>query len=253
METFSALLAFCVRNPQFTGDFPAQRPVTWSLDVSFDLCLNKRLSKQLRHQWFEMLSSSLRRHCNARKEMQRKTTPECSVLDCTNITYMNIIWWAFPWMKTTDFLSHESCKYAKHSLLMNPIMSNACMFYHRVIYHTYLFKLKEAYRKFVLGLFLWHFSDDLFTLQIYKFSIILNKFSIAEPPAVSDSWRCHDMVTLSALLALCEVTSGFPPQYCKALMFYLLSASTNCWTVASNLRSHEAHVMSLLYHIAVKS
>ena len=28
------------------GEFPAQRPVTRSFDVFFDLCPNKRLSKQ---------------------------------------------------------------------------------------------------------------------------------------------------------------------------------------------------------------
>ena len=34
METFSALLALCVGNSQVTGEFPAQRPVTRSFDVS---------------------------------------------------------------------------------------------------------------------------------------------------------------------------------------------------------------------------
>ena len=35
---------------EFTGpgEFPAQRPVARSFDVFFDLCLNKRLSKQSR-------------------------------------------------------------------------------------------------------------------------------------------------------------------------------------------------------------
>ena len=32
--------------------------------IFFDLRLNKRLSKQSRHRWFEMLSCSLWRHCN---------------------------------------------------------------------------------------------------------------------------------------------------------------------------------------------
>ena len=31
---------------EFTGEFPAQRPVTWSFVVLFDLRLNKRLGKQ---------------------------------------------------------------------------------------------------------------------------------------------------------------------------------------------------------------
>ena len=67
METFSVLLALCEGNPLVTGGFPSQRPVTRSFEVFFDLPLNKRLGKQSRRQWFEMLSSSLWRHCNARK------------------------------------------------------------------------------------------------------------------------------------------------------------------------------------------
>ena len=43
METFSALLAICAGNSPVPGEFPAQRPVTRSFDVFFDLRLNKRL------------------------------------------------------------------------------------------------------------------------------------------------------------------------------------------------------------------
>ena len=46
METSSALLALCVGNSPVTGEFSAQRPVTRSFVVFFDLRLNKRLSKQ---------------------------------------------------------------------------------------------------------------------------------------------------------------------------------------------------------------
>ena len=62
METFSALLAICAGNSPVPGEFPAQRPVTRSFDVFFDLRLNKRLSKQSWGRWFETLS--LWRHCN---------------------------------------------------------------------------------------------------------------------------------------------------------------------------------------------
>ena len=48
METFSALLAICAGNSPVSGEIPAQRPVTRSFDVFFDLRLNKRLSKQSR-------------------------------------------------------------------------------------------------------------------------------------------------------------------------------------------------------------
>ena len=44
METFSALLVFCAGNSPVTGEFPAQRPVSRSFDVFFDLRPNKRLS-----------------------------------------------------------------------------------------------------------------------------------------------------------------------------------------------------------------
>ena len=41
METFPALLAICVGNSPAPGEFPAQRPVTRSFDVFFDLRLRK--------------------------------------------------------------------------------------------------------------------------------------------------------------------------------------------------------------------
>ena len=46
MKTFSASMAICAGNSPVTGEFPAQRPVTRSIDVFFDLHLNERLSKQ---------------------------------------------------------------------------------------------------------------------------------------------------------------------------------------------------------------
>ena len=46
METFSALMAICAGNSPVTGELPAQRPLSLSFDVFFDLRLNKRLSKQ---------------------------------------------------------------------------------------------------------------------------------------------------------------------------------------------------------------
>ena len=64
METFSALLAICAGNSPFPGKFPAQRSVTRSFDVLFDLRLNKRLSKQSWGWWFETPSRSLWRHRN---------------------------------------------------------------------------------------------------------------------------------------------------------------------------------------------
>ena len=66
METFSALLAICAENSPVPGEFPAQRPVTLSFDVFFDLRLNKRLSKQSWGWWFETLSRPSWRHRDVR-------------------------------------------------------------------------------------------------------------------------------------------------------------------------------------------
>ena len=54
----------CAGNSSGTVEFPAQRPVTRSFDVFFDLRLNKRLSKQPWSWWFETPAWSLWRHRN---------------------------------------------------------------------------------------------------------------------------------------------------------------------------------------------
>ena len=46
MAKISALLALCALNSPVNGEFPAQKPVTRSYYVLFDLRLNKWLSKQ---------------------------------------------------------------------------------------------------------------------------------------------------------------------------------------------------------------
>ena len=64
METVSLLLAICAGNSPVPGEFHAQRPVTRSFDVFFDLRLNKRLRKQSWGWWFETLLQPLWHHCN---------------------------------------------------------------------------------------------------------------------------------------------------------------------------------------------
>ena len=64
METFSTLLAICAWNSPVPSEFPTQRPVTWSFDVSFDLRRDKCLSKQSWGWWFERLARPLWSQCN---------------------------------------------------------------------------------------------------------------------------------------------------------------------------------------------
>ena len=75
METFSVLLAICAGNSPVPGEFCAQRPVTRSFDVFFDLRLNKRLSKQSWGCWFETLSYPLWRHCNVMRLRRKLAQP----------------------------------------------------------------------------------------------------------------------------------------------------------------------------------
>ena len=73
MEAFFTLLAFCAGNSPVTGEFPAQRPVTRSFDVFFNLRLNKQLGKQSWGCWFETLSRPLWRHCNAMPNLNNRS------------------------------------------------------------------------------------------------------------------------------------------------------------------------------------
>ena len=58
------ITGLCAGTSQVSSAVPAQRPVTWSFDIFFDLHLNKQLSKQWWGWWFETSSCSLWGHCN---------------------------------------------------------------------------------------------------------------------------------------------------------------------------------------------
>ena len=72
---------------EFTGPrwIPAQRPVTRSFDIFFDLLLNKRLSKKSWGWWFETLSRSLWRHCNVLWNAEQTELLFWKAYTCTNV------------------------------------------------------------------------------------------------------------------------------------------------------------------------
>ena len=96
METFSALLAICAGNSLVIGEFPAQRPLTRSFDVFFDLHLNKWLSKQSWGWWFETPLRPLWRHCNVfgvgRDKLLHSSTPLAIWLSVGYQTWPSIGW-----------------------------------------------------------------------------------------------------------------------------------------------------------------
>ena len=67
MMTSSNGSIFRVTGP-LCGEFPSQRPVTRSFDISFDLRLDKWLGKQSWGWWFKTPSRPLWRHCNEQNE-----------------------------------------------------------------------------------------------------------------------------------------------------------------------------------------
>ena len=99
METFSALLALCAGEftgpGEFPAQFPAQRPATLSFDVFFDLCLNKRFSKQPWGWWFETPSWSLCCQYNVVKIETNVGLPRCIFINLLASSYT--IWWQRTW------------------------------------------------------------------------------------------------------------------------------------------------------------
>ena len=87
---------------EFTGpgEFPAQRSVTRSFDVFFDLRLNKRLNKQPWGWWFETPSWSLWRQCNEKIDARLYLLPAVLM----SVYYQ--MWYA---IFTSNHVPHEIC------------------------------------------------------------------------------------------------------------------------------------------------
>ena len=88
MEKFSALLTLCERNSPVTGEFPSQRPVTWSFDESLICALNKWLCKQSWGWW-------LWRHCNDQTRFARNNWIYAAIIKGITANGCSIIWYDF--------------------------------------------------------------------------------------------------------------------------------------------------------------
>ena len=108
METFSALLAICAGNSPVPSEFPAQRPVTPSFDVFFDLRLNKRLNKQSSGWWFETISHPLWRHCRDVRSFCNLTGVSTAVLRDARARHTQLQGFTAWWL---DVLPHNKLIY----------------------------------------------------------------------------------------------------------------------------------------------
>ena len=127
METISASLAIFAGNSPVTSEFPAQRPVTRSFDVFFDLRLNKRLSKQWWDWWFKMPSSPLWCHCNVLKSKEHQRSSSLifvkqihrwplnsphkwpSIKKVFSFDEIIIAMWSFKWYISMSFIFLDFC------------------------------------------------------------------------------------------------------------------------------------------------
>ena len=151
METFSALLAICAGNTPVPGEFHAQRPVTPSFDVFFDLRLNKSLSKQSWGWWFETLSRPLWRHRNDVYAMQ-----SCS---CYARSLFSLI------LYRMTGLCKGSCK----------------MFYasDMSIFNSILFSERPRKSSWLLSIFMrFFFTSSLYTTVWFRFTSFENKLAL---------------------------------------------------------------------------
>ena len=100
MVTFSALLAICAGNSPATGEFPAQRPVTRSFDVFFDLCLNERSGKQSWSWLSETQFRPLWRHTNESQMVCMRMADNAMPLGSWSwLTWFIYIWYHTQWIK----------------------------------------------------------------------------------------------------------------------------------------------------------
>ena len=134
-------------NSPVTGEIPAQRPVTRSFDVFFNLRLNKCLSKQPRRRWFETPSCSLGRHCNdwnyALLPSKFQSNNHCNYLHMPNgseiikmITLMNL------WI--TDIRNHKNVFKTKQIV----INLGRCSCPHNLNRHVWKITLSDCLKYF---------------------------------------------------------------------------------------------------------
>ena len=132
------------------GEFPAQRPVTRSFGVFFDLRPNKRLSKHWWGWWFETSSSPFWRYCNV---LHPLTTFSLLGLDCSK-PRMDLFCCNFLYKcceHVTFAYLHSSCRFYTHNMKLHCNLHwhlsaiNQATQYHANIWHNLCY-IKLAYR-----------------------------------------------------------------------------------------------------------
>ena len=140
----SALLAICAGNSPVSGEFPAQRPVTRTFDVLFDLHLIKLLSRHSRVWWIETLSCPLWRQPNGLSRIHGRSsaTIATSVQRCWQKTSVSwnkfrtprfklkyliigrVYYFSFIPIPISIYVLHPRCSFALLVLFLVTVLSN---------------------------------------------------------------------------------------------------------------------------------
>ena len=159
-----------------SGEFPTQRPVTRSLDVFFDLRLDKRLSKQPWGWWYETQSWSLWRHCNEVPVLSTKTwsslctgqafyNTERRHVTKNNIGLKMLVFWP-------NFHQWPHRKLSKWQSAVQLVMKSGQNYIYpyqwsTVLTVTYFFKLIWPYEGLHITFFKWMMSFKMVYLILY--------------------------------------------------------------------------------------
>ena len=158
METFSALLALCAGNSPVVGEFPAQRPVTRSFDVFFDLRMGTRLSKQSWGWWFETPSRSLSRHCNL-------------VVFCVAM-YISFDEWTYD----TRSIQDKYCYSKNTSNTPEDILCFHCVIYVYLKWDIFCCNM-SVYLVYRMSAQPSHYSDDIMSAMAYQITSLTIAYS----------------------------------------------------------------------------
>ena len=165
METLSALLAICPGNSPVPGEFPAQRPVTRSFDVFFDLRLNKRLRKQSWGWCFETLSCPLWRRCNDNQCAMRNGW--IGIVSCRRQICCEVERWILLVLCSKMYILHRIFQTLFSELYFVKLPSN--LWYKLEIYKLHIPCTSSIHSYTNVMLFLtWLVECDVFLLYILK-------------------------------------------------------------------------------------
>ena len=98
----------------------AQSPVTRSFDVSFDLCLNKRLGKQSWGWWFKTQSRPLWRQCNVLVKIVVFSLHFTEICFCLSTWHMFSLAPIMNWHRTGDTEPQRMMKPISKAIVHHP-------------------------------------------------------------------------------------------------------------------------------------